>query len=722
MTKSYSGVPLKSLFIFILALSSMAHSSSPKKPPPAGGFSLGGLGFGDGSEMSDEELLGGKIPGLPPNCADPLSGKKAAPTDPNTKTSGGPSGPADTNNSRAGSDAFKKLESSDKFPRPFVNIYKDPSKGIDRVSDLADFVSPDLRSRKFTPVFLSGDEGSGRSAFMNWIASEAQANSMELPASLRKKPIYTLDLSKISGATAVQDIEGIIGRVIKDDAILFIPRGKSMIPDERDNLSEEAIRARRVLLSRIDSGDLRVVIEGDYSIFSKLSKVFTKSRTVEITAPNNEQLRSILMAYKADLEKNFAVTIQQEAIDQLVIMSEQFLKSLGLPGAAVDILESEVERALRNNTPAPGQKIAVGVPEVARGLAKRTGRSVEDMSRSDRDIILSGRKKLAERVFGQSEGIESVVQAVEYARSPLKAPDDMTPYDFILFLGPTGVGKTELARAAAEWLGIPMIERNMEQYIEKHTISEILGSPPGYEGSGDTTTMVHEIKKKIRAVVLLDEFEKAHKDIKQAFLGAPENGRLIGRDRAEALLRETLWIMASNAAEALISRGASKEEIMEELKQHFPAAFLGRCKIVIFNKFGRKELRQIVPMIEKKFVSVLAKSNIKITIDPAVLDGVVEATDVDLGARNLRNTFRNLIGKPLAKPYHQGLWQRGDSLHIFRKGDEVWFRATNPSGATVEEKLSDIQKFFTAEELAAQESPADPTVRAMEGKVPDGAN
>ena len=325
-------------------------------------------------------------------------------------------------------------------------------------------------------------------------------------------------------------------------------------------------------------------------------------------------------------------------------------------------------------------KEEVDEEDVAQTVAKWTGIPVTRLLEAEVQKLVQMEERLSRRVVGQSEAIVAVANAVRRARSGLSDPN--RPIGSFLFLGPTGVGKTELARALAEFLfddERATIRIDMSEYMEKHTVSRLIGAPPGYVGYDEGGQLTEAVRRRPYSVVLFDEIEKAHGDVFNVLLQLLDDGRLTDGHGRTVDFRNTVVIMTSNLGSHLFGEEQDpkrlRRDIMDVLKQSLRPEFLNRIdEIVVFKSLGREEIARIVSIQVAHLVKRLADKRITLTLTPAAVNLLAqEGYDPVYGARPLKRTIQRLVQDPLALKLLEGTFKEGDAVVADAKNGEIVF-------------------------------------------------
>jgi ATP-dependent Clp protease ATP-binding subunit ClpB len=328
-------------------------------------------------------------------------------------------------------------------------------------------------------------------------------------------------------------------------------------------------------------------------------------------------------------------------------------------------------------------KEEVGPEDVAEVVAKWTGIPVSKMLEGEVDKLLKMEERIGQRVIGQPEAIVAVADAVRRARSGLQDPN--RPIGSFIFMGPTGVGKTELARALAEFLfddEQAMVRVDMSEYMERHSVARLIGAPPGYVGYEEGGYLTEAVRRRPYSVVLFDEIEKAHPEVFNALLQILDDGRLTDGKGRTVDFKNCIIIMTSNIGSAEIREFAGRDEeamkrrVMEALRMHFRPEFLNRLDdIIIFHSLDREQIKQIVDIQIGRVNKRLADTKLTLVLTPGARDMLAdEGFDPAYGARPLKRAIQRLIENPLALEMLKGKFQPGSTIEAYPDGDHLMFK------------------------------------------------
>jgi len=583
------------------------------------------------------------------------------------------------------------------------------------------------RRTKNNPV-LVGEPGVGKTAVVEGLAQ--RITNADVPELLKGKQIYTLDLAAlVAGSKYRGEFEERLKKVMKEitqrgDIILFI--------DELHNLvgagaAEGAIDAASILKPALARGELQTVgattLEEYRKYLERDSALERRFQKITVDQPTTEETVQILKGLRDRYESHHKVQITDEALEAAADLADRYISDRFLPDKAIDLideaasrmriksmtsppvyreLEDQIEQTRRSKEEAienqefekaanlrdeerrlttkkreladqweageSTERPAIGDEEIADIVSMWTGIPVFKLTEAETAKLMRMEDELHKRVIGQHPAIEVVSKAIRRSRAGLKDPK--RPTGSFIFLGPSGVGKTELARTLAEFLfgdEDTMVRIDMSEYMEKHAVSRLVGSPPGYIGYDEGGQLTEAVRRKPYSVLLLDEIEKAHPDVFNILLQILEDGRLTDAQGRTVDFRHCIVIMTSNIGAAEISRNTPlgfavsddetgityedmKNRIMGELKKVFRPEFLNRIdEVIVFHKLSRDEIKEIVDLLLARIRETMAERELVLELSDAAKDLLVEkGWDPAMGARPLRRAIQRYIEDPLA--------------------------------------------------------------------------
>lgn len=600
---------------------------------------------------------------------------------------------------------------------------------------------------------LVGEPGVGKTAVIEGLAQRISGRLV--PEGMKEKKIFTMDLaSMIAGSKYRGEFEERMKKLIQEvkaagNVILFLDEVHTIIGaggaegamDASNILKPSLARSEIQLIGATTIGEYRKYIEKDAALERRFQPV-----TVE--EPTKEQCLEILEGLKSRYENHHHVTVEQEALESAVALSVRYVNDRFLPDKAIDVLDEacskvslrgfkvpdsieeleqvidnlkvQKEEAIRegNMTEAStlhkeqiaaekkldqarnrfqkknkDRQVTVTEEDIAAVVSEWTKIPVQKLAESESERLRKLEKTLHKRVIGQDEAVTAVAKAVRRGRVGLKDPN--RPIGSFLFLGPTGVGKTELSKALAEALfgdENAMIRVDMSEYMEKHSVSKMIGSPPGYVGHDDGGQLSEQVRRHPYSVVLFDEIEKAHPDVFNILLQVLDDGHITDSQGRKVDFRNTVIIMTSNAgAQAIIDpkrlgfvtkedKGADykrmKSNVMNEIKLVFRPEFLNRIdEIIVFHSLGSDEMKKITGLMCKEITKRAKEQlNITLTIRDSVKKHIVETgTDQKYGARPLRRAIQNQLEDALADAILSGEIKSGDHVEAGLHKKEIKF-------------------------------------------------
>lgn len=550
-----------------------------------------------------------------------------------------------------------------------VNLNEEAESG--RIDDLigrkweVESLVQTLARRKKNNVILVGDPGVGKTAIAEGLAKRIVED--DVPETIQGKTIYSLDVGLLlAGSKYRGDFEERMKDVIKEiedkpGSILFIDEIHMIMG--AGSGGQSAMDVANLLKPALQRGTLRCIgsttVEEFQERFEKDAALKRRFERVNVSEPTPEEAKDILAASMPAYEKFHNMTIGREATDVAVDLAVQFMHDKRLPDKAFDLVDSAFAR---QRTYPDGNQVDKITKELIEYECSRLARvPLEIISRVDnsKDVV-NIEEGLQLQVFGQDKALVTLSDAVYMAQAGLK--DKNRPMGSYLFTGPTGVGKTETARSLAQLLGMPLVRFDMSEFMEKHTVSKFIGSPPGYVGYGDGKAgngiLVTELEKNPNCVLLLDEVEKAHPDVLNVLLQLMDDGMVSSSSGKKVSGRNALIIMTSNlgAAEAAKNRIGfgdqdNSDASDEAVNRHFSPEFRNRLDAVVrFGKLGKAEINLIAEKFLKELQESAQERGVKVKWNKGVLDWLAEkGFDPAMGARPMKRAIADHIKKPLAR-------------------------------------------------------------------------
>ncbi|NIT04352.1 AAA domain-containing protein [Candidatus Saccharibacteria bacterium] len=599
------------------------------------------------------------------------------------------------------------------------------------------------RRTKNNPVLI-GDPGVGKTAIVEGLAQRIIEGNV--PEPLLGKRIVALDLAlMLAGASHRGEFEERMKKAIEEvtaargEIVLFIDELHTVVGA---GAAQGAIDASNMLKPPLARGELQCIgattLDEYRRYIEKDGALERRFQPVMVTEPTQGETLDILRGLRPNYEDHHRVRLTDGALGAAVELSDRYITDRFLPDKAIDLLDetsakkrlesvgytsnnkadkiseeltrlkgksrktlAEMERieeltALKGGQVDEQELALENIPEVtaqdvAKTVSKITGIHVEDISTDERKRLMDLEKKLHERIVGQDEAVKAVSSAIRRARAGLKDPN--RPVGSFIFLGPTGVGKTELAKALAEALygdEDSMVRLDMSEYAERHTVSRMIGSPPGYVGYEDAGQLTEAVRRKPFSVVLFDEIEKAHPEVFNILLQILEDGRLTDAHGRTVDFKNTVLIMTSNVGTSAISakavgfgEGAKKkdyEELKEgllgDLQKSFRPEFLNRIdEIIVFHPLSEKHVRKIADILIERSKKLLESQGISLDVTKRARNFLAErGFDPELGARPLKRLIQKEIENPISNGIVSGDYRKGDTVGFDFTGGKTTFQ------------------------------------------------
>ena len=657
----------------------------------------------------------------------------------------------------AGRTGFDGPSSSDSMLTEFgTDLTKKAREGkldpvIGRASEIERVMQILSRRQKNNPLIL-GEPGVGKTAIAEGLAQLIVAN--QVPDILRNKRLITLDVSAlVAGSKYRGEFEERLKKVIKEvmdagDVLLFIDEIHTIIGA---GSAEGSIDAAAILKPPLSRGEIQIIgattLDEYRKHLEKDSALERRFQTLVVKEPNEEQAVRIMEGLRDKYEEHHHVHFSDEALQAAVSLSDRYIQDRFLPDKAIDVIDEagarmrirnmvlpdEIQelddklRALRAEKDAAiadqdferaaevrdreakvreerkkaqvewedkTEKIVneIGVEDIADVVSMTTGVPVSNLTEAETEKLLRMESVLHERVVGQEEAVTALSKAIRRSRSGLKDPK--RPAGSFIFLGPSGVGKTELSKTLAEFLfnsQDALISFDMSEYMEKHTVSRLIGSPPGYVGYDEGGQLTTAVRQRPYSVVLFDEIEKAHPDVFNILLQILEEGRLTDAQGRMVDFRNTVIIMTSNVGAREItttaplgfsSSGATglnddeiKTRVMSEVKRLFRPEFLNRIdEIIVFKSLTEDEIVEIVNLMVADLRDRLIEQNMTINMSDAANRLIAkEGTDLSFGARPLRRAIQRLLEDPISEQILEGKWTSGSVIDVDVEDEKLVF-------------------------------------------------
>ena len=530
------------------------------------------------------------------------------------------------------------------------------------------------RRRKNNPL-LVGEAGVGKTAIAEGLAKKIVDG--EVPEVLQHNIIYSLDLGALVAGTKYRgDFEKRLKAVLKQiknepEAILFIDEIHTIIG--AGSASGGAMDASNLIKPMLANGEMKCIGSTTYQeyrgIFEKDRALARRFQKIDIEEPSVEETYEILKGLQSRFEEHHDVEYTRPALRTAAELSEKYITDRHLPDKAIDVIDEA--GANRRMQPEKDREKKITVHDIEAIVAKMARIPPKNVSASDKDILEKLERNLKMVVFGQDEPIEHLSAAIKMSRSGLGETDK--PIGSFLFAGPTGVGKTEVTRQLAEIMGIELIRFDMSEYMERHTVSRLIGAPPGYVGYDEGGLLTDAVLKHPHAVLLLDEIEKAHPDVFNILLQVMDHGTLTDTNGRKVDFRNVILVMTSNAGAELTSRrsmGFTRQDhstdAMEAIKRGFSPEFRNRLDgIILFKSLDEEHVRSIVDKFLVQLQAQLDEKKVTLDVGDAARDWLVrEGYDENMGARPMSRVIQEHIKKPLAEEVLFGRLTKGGTVHV----------------------------------------------------------
>ncbi|WP_318510073.1 ATP-dependent Clp protease ATP-binding subunit ClpA [Photobacterium leiognathi] len=597
----------------------------------------------------------------------------------------------DVNSSDMGNGEDQRAEASseDKLENFATNLNQlAKSGGIDpligRDKELERTVQVLCRRRKNNPL-LVGEAGVGKTAIaegLAWRIVEGQ-----VPDIIKDCVIYSLDIGSLLAGTKYRgDFEkrfkGILKQLEKEDhAVLFIDEIHTIIG--AGAASGGQVDAANLIKPLLSSGKLRCMGSTTYqeysNIFEKERALSRRFQKIDVIEPSLDDTTKILMGLKPKYEAHHEVRFTNKAIRAAVELSAKYINERHLPDKAIDVIDEAGARC--RLAPANRRKKTVNVSDIEAMIAKMARIPEKSISSSDRDVLQSLDDKLKMLVFGQNDAIDVLTETIKLSRAGLGAENK--PVGSFLFAGPTGVGKTEVTVQLARTLGIELLRFDMSEYMERHTVSRLIGAPPGYVGYDQGGLLTDAVIKHPHSVVLLDEIEKAHPDVFNLLLQVMDNGTLTDNNGRKADFRNVIFVMTTNAGVTetvrksigLIQQDHS-HDAMTEIKRVFTPEFRNRLdNIIWFNHLEKDVIGQVVDKFIVELQAQLDARGVSMEVSDRARDWMAEkGYDKSMGARPMARVIQDNLKKPLANELLFGCLVNGGSVRVDFVNGELDFQ------------------------------------------------
>ena len=538
------------------------------------------------------------------------------------------------------------------------------------------------RRRKNNPL-LVGEAGVGKTAIAEGLAKRIVDG--QVPDIVKGSEVYSLDLGALLAGTKYRgDFEKRLKSVLsglqaRDKAILFIDEIHTIIG--AGAASGGVMDASNLLKPLLSSGELRCMGSTTYQeyrgIFEKDRALSRRFQKIDVVEPDVEDTIKILKGLKSRFEDHYQLRYTDKALRAAAELSARYIPDRFLPDKAIDVIDEA--GAAQKLLPPSKQKKSIGAADVEQVVAKIARIPSQQVNSSDKESLRDLDKKLRMTVFGQDEAIDTLASAIKLSRAGLK--EERKPIGSFLFAGPTGVGKTEVCRQLSHVLGVELLRFDMSEYMERHTVSRLIGAPPGYVGFDQGGLLTEAISKHPHSVLLLDEIEKAHPDVFNLLLQVMDNGRLTDNNGRSADFRNVILVMTTNAGAVDMSRGSIgfleqdvRHDGMEAIKKLFTPEFRNRLDAIVqFAPLSPSVIETVVDKLLTELQAQLDQKRVTLEVDEAARAWLAkEGYDEKMGARPMQRLIQDKIKRPLAEDLLFGrLAEKGGVVHITARDGEL---------------------------------------------------
>ncbi|MGO2131405.1 MAG: ATP-dependent Clp protease ATP-binding subunit ClpA [Halomonas sp.] len=553
---------------------------------------------------------------------------------------------------------------------------------IGRAHEIERVVQILARRRKNNPL-LVGEAGVGKTAIAEGLAKRIVEE--DVPEVISDAVVYSLDMGALLAGTKYRGdfekrLKSLLAEIRKlPSAVLFIDEIHTVIG--AGAASGGVMDASNLLKPLLSSGELSCIGSTTYEefrgIFEKDRALARRFQKVDVPAPSVEDTIQILRGLRSRFEEHHQLKYTDKALDSAARLADRYINDRHLPDKAIDVVDEA--GAHQRLLPPEARVDTIDVEQVEAVVASMARIPPKSVSSSDRKLLSNIERDLKMLVFGQDEAIDNLSAAIKLSRAGLKSPDK--PVGSFLFAGPTGVGKTEVARQLANVMGIELVRFDMSEYMERHTVSRLIGAPPGYVGYDQGGLLTEAVTKQPHCVLLLDEIEKAHPEVFNLLLQVMDSGRLTDNNGRQADFRHVILIMTSNAGAERASRRSigfqtqdHSTDVMEVILKTFTPEFRNRLDgIIQFDALPPAVVRSVVDKFLVELQAQLDEKRVQMDVDDDARAWLAErGYDPDMGARPLARLIQEQLKKPLAEMILFGdLSENGGQVHITAQDDEL---------------------------------------------------
>ena len=559
-------------------------------------------------------------------------------------------------------------------------------KIIGRKKEIERLIQILSRRNKNNPL-LVGESGVGKTAIAEGLAYLISNNNV--PSIIEDTIVYSLDIAALIAGTKYRgDFEKRIKDVLnflsqQNNPILFIDEIHTIIG--AGSASGGSLDVSNLLKPALGKGEIRCIGSTTFQeyrgIFNQNQALSRRFQKIDVIEPSFDECEEILTGIKDVYEKYHDVTYTDESIKSAIELSSKYINDRFLPDKAIDVIDET--GALLNINRKNNKNIKVKKDDIEITISKITKIPEQSITRNDKKSLKNIEDNLKRVIFGQDKAVETLSNAIKLSRVGLR--DDNKTIGSFLFTGPTGVGKTEISKQLAEILGIDLLRFDMSEYMERHTVSRLIGAPPGYVGFDQGGLLTEAIVKSPHCVLLLDEIEKAHPDIFNILLQVMDAGQLTDNNGRKSDFRNVILIMTTNIGAELLSKrnigfaeSSNESDAMNSLNKLFSPEFRNRLDETIqFNYLDKKVILSIVDKFLTKLQAQLDKRNVEIVVSKKVIDWISEnGYDKEMGARPMERFISQNIKKPLVDKLLFGNLKSGGVIQLDIEKGQLKFKET----------------------------------------------
>ncbi|WP_062233057.1 ATP-dependent Clp protease ATP-binding subunit ClpA [Aureimonas sp. N4] len=583
-------------------------------------------------------------------------------------------------------DEGRRKSTQDALTAYCVNLNEKAKTGridplIGRANEINRTIQVLCRRSKNNPLYV-GDPGVGKTAIAEGLAKRIVEG--DVPEVLADATIFSLDMGTLLAGTRYRgDFEERLKQVVKEleefpGAVLFIDEIHTVIG--AGATSGGAMDASNLLKPALSSGAIRCIGSTTYKeyrqFFEKDRALVRRFQKIDVAEPSVEDAVAILKGLKPYFEDFHHVKFSNEAIRSAVELSARYINDRKLPDKAIDVIDET--GASQMLLPEPKRKKSIGVKEIEATVATMARIPPKSVSKDDEEVLSNLTEQLKRVVYGQDAAIESLTTAIKLARAGLREPEK--PIGSYLFSGPTGVGKTEVAKQLASALGIELLRFDMSEYMERHTVSRLIGAPPGYVGFDQGGLLTDGVDQHPHCVLLLDEIEKAHPDLFNILLQVMDHGKLTDHNGKKIDFRNVILIMTTNAGasesqKAAIGFGSTRRtgDDVEAINRLFTPEFRNRLDAIIpFGPLPTPVIHEVVQKFVMQLEAQLSERGVTFELHPDAIAWLAEkGYDEHMGARPLGRVIQEYVKKPLADEVLFGKLKRGGTVKVTVVTDEA---------------------------------------------------